>query len=51
MKKTKGVKLDAVRFALAGGIVSAICIGLMTIAGIYEYFGAFLILVKSIYGL
>ena len=46
----KVAKLDAVKFGLAGGIVSAICIALTTLVGIFGYFTEFNALIVSIYG-
>jgi len=47
MTKTK---LNAVKFGLAGGIVTAVCVIVTTIAGIYGYFLEYNSLVVSIYG-
>jgi len=42
--------LHAVKFGLAGGIVCALGVAILTIAGIYGYFAEFNALIISIYG-
>ncbi len=46
----KEVKLNASKFGLAGGIVTAICVALTTLAGIFGYFQEYNSLIVSIYG-
>jgi len=45
----KKEKLDAVKFGLAGGIVTAICVFLTTVAGIYGYCPECTSLITGIY--
>jgi len=35
------LKLDAVKFGLAGGILTALCVATTTLAGIYGWMGGF----------
>jgi len=54
VKKTvapvKYSKINAVKFGLAAGILTAICIALTTIAGIYGHFLDYNAIILSIYG-
>ena len=43
-------KLNTIKFGLAGGIVTAICIALTTIAGIFNYCPECTNLITGIYG-
>jgi len=43
-------KLEAVKFGLAGGIVSGFCVALTTLAGIFGYCAQCTSLIDGIYG-
>ena len=47
----KDMKLNALKFGIAGGIVTGIFVALTTIAGMYGYFLEWNFLISSIYGL
>ncbi len=51
LKKSKAMKLDAVRFGLAGGIMSAICISLSSIVGMFGYFNMHNSMLMEMYGM
>ncbi|MEN7981833.1 MAG: hypothetical protein ABFQ65_00095 [Nanoarchaeota archaeon] len=51
LKKPKAMKFDAFRLGLAGGIISAICISLSTIAGMLGYFSTYNSMTTEIYGM
>jgi len=46
----KSLKIDAFKFGIAAGIVSAICVFITTIGGIYGYVGMWTSLIVDIYG-
>jgi len=46
----KEFKLNDVKFGLAGGIVTAICVILSTIAGIYGFLPDYNAVIVSVYG-
>lgn len=46
----KEFKLNDVKFGLAGGIVTAICVVLSTIAGIYGFLPDYNAIIVSVYG-
>jgi len=48
--KSKAGKLDAMKFALAGGIAAAICVIFTTIAGIYGKFPMYNLIMLDLYG-
>ncbi|MFC1682448.1 hypothetical protein ACFL0X_02440 [Nanoarchaeota archaeon] len=53
INKLKYPKLNALKFGLAGGILSGACIFLTTLAGVYGWFGGFQIwnsIILDIYG-
>lgn len=49
--KSKGMKLDAVKFGFAGGIVSALCVASSTILGILGYYPLHNSMVMEMYGM
>lgn len=49
--RPKGMKLDAVKFGLAGGIISALCVALSTILGIFGYYPIHNSMIMEMYGM
>ena len=50
MVKIKKASVNAMKFGLAGGILSAICVILATIAGIFGMFPMYNSLIVDVYG-
>jgi len=51
VNKKKSMKLDALRFGLAGGIVSALCVGVSTILGLFGYYQIHNSMIIEMYGM
>ena len=50
-KRSKSIKLDALRFGLAGGIISALCVALSTIVGMFSYYEIHNSMMIEMYGM
>jgi hypothetical protein len=50
-RKSKAMKIDALKFGFAGGIISALCISLSTIVGMFGYYQIHNSMMREMYGM